>query len=606
MLGRAAAPLLRPRFYSPAIRIALGRPQPRYYANHRPKIPGDYKLPASAAIPKWQQSGHNQRSAPPSSKSDQRFSADPESAAPEYDDTQPEFETDPIAQENIPAMSQELRSRSIENDLASSASEIGDLPRPPQDQVQPEFEGPNDGERNTTAGNERPSMSEQESESEVQASQTQEPQQPLPDLTQGIPSTLDAELREAQSKQRADSASLNITEDPAEPKPAGGGRGEGGLPKSAYISSNEQKKNNIFKYTYISLAVGSVAYFLYLGRNWESEEEAHKHQDAPSGWGLRLFWERVKARLGSTLDYYNEPAFKTLLPKHDPNIQPPMCLVLSLEDLLIHQEWTRERGWRIAKRPGVDYFLRYLSQYYELVLFTTQPSSMADQVIRKLDPYRIIQWPLFREATLYKDGGYIKDLSYLNRDLSKVMLVDTDPVHARNQPENAIIIPRWTGDPLDQTLVQLIPFLEYVATMGFDDTRAVLKSFDGKFIPAEFARREKLLREKFEAKMKEEGKKKPRRTVGGLGSLFGGGRQPSSDGLGPASEYEQGKMVWDQIRERGQKQYELIDKQIREEGQKWLDDMAAEEKKFQEEQMKNMKSGFFGWFPRPGNEEGQK
>jgi mitochondrial import inner membrane translocase subunit TIM50 len=116
----------------------------------------------------------------------------------------------------------------------------------------------------------------------------------------------------------------------------------------------------------------------------------------------------VKARLAATLDYYNEPAFPTLLPKHDPNLQPPMTLVLSLEDLLIHQEWTRERGWRIAKRPGVDYFLRYLSQYYELVLFTTQPSSMADQVIRKLDPYRIIQWPLFREATLYKDGGYVK------------------------------------------------------------------------------------------------------------------------------------------------------------------------------------------------------
>jgi import inner membrane translocase subunit TIM50 len=33
---------------------------------------------------------------------------------------------------------------------------------------------------------------------------------------------------------------------------------------------------------------------------------------------------------------------------------------------------------------------------------------MADQVLRKLDPYRIIRWPLFREATRYKDGEYIK------------------------------------------------------------------------------------------------------------------------------------------------------------------------------------------------------
>jgi import inner membrane translocase subunit TIM50 len=62
----------------------------------------------------------------------------------------------------------------------------------------------------------------------------------------------------------------------------------------------------------------------------------------------------------------------------------------------------------VAKRPGVDYFLRYLNQYYELVLFTSVPSMMADQVLRKLDPFRIIRWPLFREATKYKDGEYVK------------------------------------------------------------------------------------------------------------------------------------------------------------------------------------------------------
>ena len=32
----------------------------------------------------------------------------------------------------------------------------------------------------------------------------------------------------------------------------------------------------------------------------------------------------------------------------------------------------RQYGWRTAKRPGVDYFLAYLSQFYEVVLFTTQ------------------------------------------------------------------------------------------------------------------------------------------------------------------------------------------------------------------------------------------
>jgi import inner membrane translocase subunit TIM50 len=153
---------------------------------------------------------------------------------------------------------------------------------------------------------------------------------------------------------------------------------------------------------------GAVGGTVYLGRNWESEEEARDHKNAPSGWGAGLFYNRIKARLDGLTSYYKDPAFQKLLPDEDPTLRQPYTLVLSLEDLLVHSEWTREHGWRVAKRPGVDYFLRYLNQYYELVLFTSVPSMMADQVLRKLDPYRIIRWPLFREATKYKDGEYVK------------------------------------------------------------------------------------------------------------------------------------------------------------------------------------------------------
>lgn len=29
-------------------------------------------------------------------------------------------------------------------------------------------------------------------------------------------------------------------------------------------------------------------------------------------------------------------------------------LVLDLDDLLVHKEWTRQTGWQIFKRPGVQ------------------------------------------------------------------------------------------------------------------------------------------------------------------------------------------------------------------------------------------------------------
>ena len=174
---------------------------------------------------------------------------------------------------------------------------------------------------------------------------------PLPDLRQGIPSTLAAELEQARPQQGAHRDSLNITEDPSEPTAGGGGRGGDGLPRSEYVSSSDRRKNAAFRYAYAGIFLAITGYTAYLGRNWESEEEAKAHPEAQDGWGFGLFYKRMKARLSSTLTYYSDPVTTKLLPDEDkdPNLRFPFVLVLSLEDLLIHEEWTREHGWRVAK-----------------------------------------------------------------------------------------------------------------------------------------------------------------------------------------------------------------------------------------------------------------
>jgi mitochondrial import inner membrane translocase subunit TIM50 len=372
MLGRALLPLSRPRNLAPAITTALCRPPRRFYAREKkPKSKNENKLSTSIPRSQWE--------TPAASKDPTTGNILAQNRPlhnEEYTETQPEFETPKKPSEVLPPY---LEESSFEN--GSQRKDQTSNIAPEAARFEEELSDGNKGE-----------------------------QQPLPDLTRGIPSTLDAELKQARSEKEQPPASLNITEDPAEPIPSGGGRGGDGLSKNAYISSNERKKNALIKYTYLAVAGALVGWTVYLGRNWESEEEEKKHADAPSGWGLARFYDRVRARMASTLDYYNAPAFPKLLPDEeaDPNLRAPFTLVLSLEDLLVHQEWTRESGWRIAKRPGVDYFIRYLSQYYELVLFTSQPSFIGDSILRKLDPYRIIRWPLFREATLYKKGDYVK------------------------------------------------------------------------------------------------------------------------------------------------------------------------------------------------------
>ena len=69
-------------------------------------------------------------------------------------------------------------------------------------------------------------------------------------------------------------------------------------------------------------------------------------------------------------------------------------------------------------------------------------------------------YKLFRESTRYIDGKHVKDLSNLNRDLNKVIIMDSNPNAYALQPENAIALKPWKGEVDDKGLVALIPFLE--------------------------------------------------------------------------------------------------------------------------------------------------
>lgn len=420
----------------------------------------------------------------------------------------------------------------------------------------------------------------------------------LPDLTQGIPSTLEYETTGATDKSKISDAH---PEPEGSPSGGGGKRPKGELPASAYVSSSERKRQKMVFWMLGSVGLTGAGATVYLGRDWD-EEELAKNPTVPNGWGLGLWWKRAMARMTSTVTYYQEPAFEKLLPDPDPAFERPYTLCISLEDMLVHSEWTRDHGWRVAKRPGVDYFLHYLSQYYELVLFTTVSFGTAEGLVRKLDPYRFIMWPLFREATKYKDGEIVKDLSYLNRDLSKVIIIDTDPKHVRLQPENAIILPKWKGDPKDKALVDLVPFLEFIHTMQYDDTRKVLKSFEGKSIPVEFARREALARAEHQRRL---GNKKAKTQGGGLGWLGSHlGLKPSNLSLqvppegeeNPSEAFAKGKMLQDIARERGMRNYLMLEEEIRKNGEKWLKEEQEMQEKAQKEAMKSMKTSFFGWF----------
>jgi len=88
---------------------------------------------------------------------------------------------------------------------------------------------------------------------------------------------------------------------------------------------------------------------------------------------------------------------------------------------------------------------------------------MVNDICEALDPqYQIIYGRLGRESTLLKNGKYVKDLSYLNRDLKDVVYIDFDDDKVEFHKDNAIILPLWNGDSSDRELFDIMPFLESI------------------------------------------------------------------------------------------------------------------------------------------------
>ncbi|KAI0046454.1 HAD-like protein [Auriscalpium vulgare] len=238
-----------------------------------------------------------------------------------------------------------------------------------------------------------------------------------------------------------------------------------------------------------ALGVGAGA--VWLGREWTDDELAEKRMLRDSAPATR--WGRTAERFTSMFDYFSKPIWPELLPPPLPAPhQKPYTLLVSLDDLLVTSTWDRQHGWRTAKRPGVDYFLAYLSQFFEVVIFTTQHHYTAIPILEKLDPYNFfITYKLFRDATRASEGGPVKDLSYLNRPLDKVLIIDAHAEHVASHPENAIVVKPWKGTKEnDRGLIDLIPFLESIGIYKPPDVRSVLKSYEGKDIPKEYAIKE--------------------------------------------------------------------------------------------------------------------
>ena len=83
----------------------------------------------------------------------------------------------------------------------------------------------------------------------------------------------------------------------------------------------------------------------------------------------------------------------------------------------------------VHKRPHCDEFLKKVCKWYKLVIFTASVQEYADPVIDWLEQERkYFVGRYYRQHCTFRNGAYIKDLSSIEPDLSKVIILDNSPV----------------------------------------------------------------------------------------------------------------------------------------------------------------------------------
>lgn len=154
-------------------------------------------------------------------------------------------------------------------------------------------------------------------------------------------------------------------------------------------------------------------------------------------------------------------------------------LVLDLDETLVHSILTTSDTYLSIKRPNVNEFLEYVSERFNIIIFTAGMQAYADPILDDLDPNNIIfKKRYYRDSCVYsiKKQGLVKNLNIITNDMKSIIIVDNTSMSYSLQPENGIPIISWYGnDKNDKELLNLIPILDEI--YNSDDVRPIIAKY---------------------------------------------------------------------------------------------------------------------------------
>ncbi len=191
--------------------------------------------------------------------------------------------------------------------------------------------------------------------------------------------------------------------------------------------------------------------------------------------------ENFEGSLVASVFLKENPYFQPVPP---PYLKTPRTkkytLILDLDETLVNFKQTTEKQGFVRIRPFLFVFLEDVSQYYELILFTSATQDYADSIINAIEyENKYFDHIFYRQHTIIIGNDFVKDLTRIGRPLDSTIIIDNMPQNFRLQKENGITIkPFWGQDSNDTALYDLIPILIDIAEEECDVRTGLAKYRD--------------------------------------------------------------------------------------------------------------------------------
>ena len=173
--------------------------------------------------------------------------------------------------------------------------------------------------------------------------------------------------------------------------------------------------------------------------------------------------------------------------------QNKKTLVLDLDETLVHSTFYpfqiksdiilkisldgKNHIIHVLKRPNLDFFLKKVSEFYNVIIFTASLSEYAEPLINILDPEKKFG-RLYRQNCIKKNGFYIKDLNQIGKNFKDIIIIDNNPISFILNRDNGLPILTWYENIKDNELIKFIPLLEFLSKV--EDVRPIINQIVNK------------------------------------------------------------------------------------------------------------------------------